>query len=601
LGVAYARNTAFKKAKGEYVAYMDDDAVADTRWLESILKAFESIEPKPKAIAGKIILVLDKPIPKWWPKEFEILLGAYDIGDIGKWSDYLIGSNMAFRKECLESIGGFDNNLGRKGKSLESHEETALCERILKDGYIYYEPRAEVRHYVHPERLSKWWLIKRMWGDGYSLAQWDKKTNRTSPSSFYYFIKNLSSAAIKAIRSIAKTKNSERFYLIGIASRDLARSSFIFVNKYKKYGLLKMFLITFSKTPRVMNDVFRYCTHNFKKGAAISNKSTSQKNERASCDFPIIDLSEKHVLMGPGFMNYHGGVLNPGGLAHHDEIILLPRGELFSLEEIVRNLKCCVNSNAPILVHLDKELYIRNSQIIPVIDYPDLNTTRLEDFRLFTFKKKCYSNFNIVKPDLNDETDPINLNVRRDIQAIGELDLDDGKLHYMGQVKLDFKMKKREKNFVYFEQDGILYMIYSFSPYILLKATHWPELTFKTVIKEKMGCTLKKDKDGMSGRLSINPVEYDKNNLLLFVHRRSEKYSFWAVLIDRSSLIPTKITSQPVLTSDHAGGANPHIVYVTSVIMLGDDILLFFGEGDSQTSCVKIKKQEIDKFFVPIQ
>ncbi|MBV5279757.1 MAG: glycosyltransferase family 2 protein, partial [Actinobacteria bacterium] len=47
LGLSFARNAGWHTARGKYVAYLDDDAVASSVWLENILGAFENTKPRP--------------------------------------------------------------------------------------------------------------------------------------------------------------------------------------------------------------------------------------------------------------------------------------------------------------------------------------------------------------------------------------------------------------------------------------------------------------------------------------------------------------------------------------------------------------------------
>ena len=64
LGLSYARNLGWKKAAGEFVAFIDDDAVASKGWLLRILAAFQSI-PNLGAVGGKIEPIWEESPPPW--------------------------------------------------------------------------------------------------------------------------------------------------------------------------------------------------------------------------------------------------------------------------------------------------------------------------------------------------------------------------------------------------------------------------------------------------------------------------------------------------------------------------------------------------------
>ena len=65
--------------------------------------------------------------------------------------------------------------------------------------------------------------------------------------------------------------------------------------------------------------------------------------------------------------------------------------------------------------------------------------------------------------------------------TIGELDLKRCCLKFRGTPKLDFMLKRREKNFGFFEHNDNLYLVYSFSPYILLEALNLEKLHAQAV------------------------------------------------------------------------------------------------------------------------
>ena len=184
LGLSQARNTGLKKARGKYVAYLDDDAIAEKGWLKNILKAFESASPQPGCVGGKIGPIWEEERPKWLGDDLLGQLAVQDWGEntffINK-DEWLAGASIAYPKKVLEDIGGFPLRLGRKGKKLLSMEENYVRELLEEKGYkYYYDPRVIVKHYIPQSRLNKKWFLKRAFWNGVSDALMQEKRGKTS-------------------------------------------------------------------------------------------------------------------------------------------------------------------------------------------------------------------------------------------------------------------------------------------------------------------------------------------------------------------------------------------------------------------------------------
>lgn len=172
LGLSRARNTGWRNAKGEYVAYLDDDAIASNDWLEKILDFFKTVDPKPGCIGGKVEPIWEVPRPAWLSDK---LLGQLTILDWGPEPLFLddeqwfVGANMAFPKVLLKEIGGFQVKLGRIGNKLLSMEEILLRKEIEEKGYrCFYHPEVSVKHHILPHRLTKKWFQDRAYWNGVS-------------------------------------------------------------------------------------------------------------------------------------------------------------------------------------------------------------------------------------------------------------------------------------------------------------------------------------------------------------------------------------------------------------------------------------------------
>jgi len=172
VGLSRARNTGLKAAAGRYIAYMDDDARADTSWLDALVTAFEQATPTPAAVGGRVWLDWQGERPGWVPEQHLSLYTYVDHGSCPhslENGEYLVGANLAFEKNALCSIGGFDPNLGRQGSVLLSGEEAAILAQLRQmKRSVYYEPAAVVWHSVDQSRKRPSWLLRRLFWDGAS-------------------------------------------------------------------------------------------------------------------------------------------------------------------------------------------------------------------------------------------------------------------------------------------------------------------------------------------------------------------------------------------------------------------------------------------------
>jgi GT2 family glycosyltransferase len=167
-GLSHARNRGVEVARGDIVAFIDDDAEADSGWLSALLEAYDN-NPEIWAAGGRIAPIWHTDErPTWWTEEYEGSLSLLHWGDQARaltWPERILGTNCSFRKEVFQQVGHFDPQLGRRGRALLGHEETELQQRIhLENKIVFYTPRAKVRHHVPPERLTQHYFLRRQFG-----------------------------------------------------------------------------------------------------------------------------------------------------------------------------------------------------------------------------------------------------------------------------------------------------------------------------------------------------------------------------------------------------------------------------------------------------
>jgi GT2 family glycosyltransferase len=172
-GLSSARNTGVAQARGEIVAFLDDDAEAEPGWLARLLPHYR--DERVLAVGGQALPAWERERPRWLPPEFDWVVGCSFTGQPTQVSPVrnLIGCNMSFRRAVLERSAGFDRALGRVGRTPVGCEETELCIRIRKQhpqAVVLYEPAARVWHRVSMDRTTWRYFRRRCFSEGRSKA-----------------------------------------------------------------------------------------------------------------------------------------------------------------------------------------------------------------------------------------------------------------------------------------------------------------------------------------------------------------------------------------------------------------------------------------------
>jgi glycosyltransferase involved in cell wall biosynthesis len=195
VGLSNARNYGISIAKGEYIAFIDDDATADKCWLEEIQKGINVAD----ILGGPIRPVYQAVPPEWWnEKDFGGFVGIGNAVSRSIW-----GCNMVVRKEAFSTVGLFNPNIGRQKGKLLGWEEIDFIDRATKKGLsAQFMPAAVVYHKVPPKRMTLNYIIRRNYDDGKS----EKIREGRQPLRTYFGIMWLMFSTMASPRSIISGK-----------------------------------------------------------------------------------------------------------------------------------------------------------------------------------------------------------------------------------------------------------------------------------------------------------------------------------------------------------------------------------------------------------
>ncbi|WP_413167433.1 glycosyltransferase [Capilliphycus salinus ALCB114379] len=180
-GLSNARNVAAKLCETEFIAYLDDDAIACPEWLEKIVQGFDQFGTDAAVLGGRVDPMWEIERPSWLDDTLLSYVSVVNWGGemrVAKPDEWFAGANISFRTQDILDNGGFDVSLGRigGGTSLMSNEEIHLLDQIKSKGKLtIYAPEAQVDHLVEKKRLNHAWFRKRVAWQAVSDYQMDSE------------------------------------------------------------------------------------------------------------------------------------------------------------------------------------------------------------------------------------------------------------------------------------------------------------------------------------------------------------------------------------------------------------------------------------------
>lgn len=168
-GIAFARNVAINCCETDYLSYVDDDVIIPPDWAEILLDTFYRYEGGAGCVSGKIVPKWTSAKPAWLDGPLLWPLAVIDWGDEEKFlppDEWFVTASIGFDVRLLRQVGGFKEDLGRKGRILLAHEDLQIVTALRRRGVgLVYNPDFTAEHIIPEEKTTEKWFAKdAFWG-----------------------------------------------------------------------------------------------------------------------------------------------------------------------------------------------------------------------------------------------------------------------------------------------------------------------------------------------------------------------------------------------------------------------------------------------------
>jgi GT2 family glycosyltransferase len=214
-GVSRARNAGVGIIGTDFVALLDDDAVAERTWLAELMAPMSN--PQVLGTSGWSRPIFGGPRPGWLPEEFLWTVGCSYRGmplETKRVRNFH-GGNALLRASTFSEVGGFDPAAGYSGRWAGGSEEADFCLRAAarSGGWFMATPRAVMNHHVPASRLQWRYFLRRCYGEGVMKQSMSRRLEGKSLGPERSFATRMPMAALRCVRT-----RGERAQALGIVA-----------------------------------------------------------------------------------------------------------------------------------------------------------------------------------------------------------------------------------------------------------------------------------------------------------------------------------------------------------------------------------------------
>ena len=174
-GQSAARNLGVKNAKGDIIAFVDDDVLLFSDWARETVKSYE--DGSIIGVTGPASPLWENESMSWLPQELYWITSCTDfirftqpqaVRNAG-------GMNMSFRREafnycCFSQDFGHIAKAHKKVGPVVDDAEFSINLRLKSGKTILFNPKVQVKHRVYSYRLCERFIRGQAYWQGYSKA-----------------------------------------------------------------------------------------------------------------------------------------------------------------------------------------------------------------------------------------------------------------------------------------------------------------------------------------------------------------------------------------------------------------------------------------------
>ncbi len=165
--IAQARNRAIQNARGEFLAFIDDDEIPGREWLLSLYTSLHKFEAD--GVLGPVLPRFESVPPRWVIKSKLCERSSFRTGTVLRDPKYTRTGNVLLAEGVIRGDQHpFDHRFGRTGG-----EDVDFFRKMIERGYVFvWSNEAYVHESVPQDRLKRTYFIRRALLRGYVSSRW---------------------------------------------------------------------------------------------------------------------------------------------------------------------------------------------------------------------------------------------------------------------------------------------------------------------------------------------------------------------------------------------------------------------------------------------